>query len=88
MFNEKLLMRDLRFHGNEMSSSRLLTPCSIVVGYQHLRGPCHFHLQGEVSGVWIEIQVEFLWTVMLYSASSGIVGMVRSRGVGWAGCIA
>jgi len=25
-------------------------PCSAVVGYQHFRGLCCFHLQGEVNG--------------------------------------
>jgi len=28
----------------------VVTPCSVVVGYQCLRGPCCLHLQGEVAG--------------------------------------
>jgi len=28
----------------------VVTPYSIVVGYQHFRGPCCLHLQGEVIG--------------------------------------
>jgi hypothetical protein len=29
----------------------VVTPCSIVVRYQHCRGPCCLHLQGEVAGM-------------------------------------
>jgi hypothetical protein len=31
----------------------VLTPCSVVVGYQHSRGPCCLHLQGEAGGIII-----------------------------------
>jgi hypothetical protein len=27
----------------------VVTPCSVVVGYQHFGGPCYLHLQGEVT---------------------------------------
>jgi hypothetical protein len=27
----------------------VVTPCSVVIGYQRFRGPCFLHLQGEVS---------------------------------------
>jgi hypothetical protein len=29
----------------------VLTPCSVVVGYQRLRGSCFFHHQGEVTSI-------------------------------------
>jgi len=28
----------------------VVMPCSIAVGYQHFRGPCCLHLQGEATG--------------------------------------
>jgi hypothetical protein len=34
----------------QVQVSRLMTPCSVVVGYQRLRGPCSHHLQGEDGG--------------------------------------
>jgi hypothetical protein len=36
----------------------VMTPCNVVAGYQRFGGTCYLHLQGEVSGAWIEIQVE------------------------------
>jgi len=33
----------------------VVTPCSVVVGYQSFRGPCCLHLQGEV-------KIEAAWT--------------------------
>jgi len=44
--------KTLDFCGDEHSSHGLLvmTPCSDVAGYQFYRGPCCFHLQGEVNG--------------------------------------
>jgi len=47
------------------SSSGLwfMTPCSNVIGYQRFGGPRCLHLQGEVSGAWIEIQVAVLWVM-------------------------
>jgi hypothetical protein len=27
----------------------VVTPCSVVVGYQRFRGPCCLHLQGELN---------------------------------------
>jgi len=29
----------------------VVTPCSVIVGYQHFRSPCCLHLQGEVAGM-------------------------------------
>jgi len=54
-----------------------VTPCSIVVGYQRFGGPCCLHLQGEVSGSWIEIQVEVFWVV---TPCCVVVGYQRFRG--------
>jgi hypothetical protein len=34
-----------------------VTPCIDVVGYQHFRGPCYLHFQGEVSGV-LEVDID------------------------------
>jgi hypothetical protein len=28
----------------------VVTPCSVVAGYQHFRGPCCHHLQGDDEG--------------------------------------
>jgi hypothetical protein len=28
----------------------VVMPCSVVVGYKYFKGPCWFHLQGEVTG--------------------------------------
>jgi hypothetical protein len=30
----------------------VVTPCSVVVGYQHFRGPCCLKLEGEVKAGW------------------------------------
>jgi len=30
---------------------RVMTPCSVVVGYQHFRGPCCLHLLREVTTI-------------------------------------
>jgi hypothetical protein len=35
----------------QVEVSWVITPCSVVVGYQDFGGPCCFHLQGEVAGV-------------------------------------
>jgi hypothetical protein len=29
----------------------VVMPCSVMVGYQHFRGPCCLHVQGEVAGM-------------------------------------
>jgi hypothetical protein len=34
----------------------VVTPCSVVVGYQCLRGPCCLHLQGEM-----KLKMEVAW---------------------------
>jgi len=31
---------------------RVVTPCSVDVGYQRFGGPCCFHFQGEVEAAW------------------------------------
>jgi hypothetical protein len=35
----------------------VVTPCSDVVGYQRFGGPCCVHLQGEVSGLQVTLQM-------------------------------
>jgi hypothetical protein len=35
----------------QMEFFLVVTPCSVVVGYQRFRGPCCLHLQGEVVSV-------------------------------------
>jgi hypothetical protein len=42
----------------------VVTPYGVVVGYHCFEGPYCLHLQGEVSGAWIEIQVLVIWVVM------------------------
>jgi hypothetical protein len=31
---------------------RAVTPCSDVTGYRRFEGPCHLHLQSDVTGTW------------------------------------
>jgi hypothetical protein len=39
--------------------------------YQRFGGPYCLYLQGEVSGAWIEIRVEFFWVVTPYCVVVG-----------------
>jgi hypothetical protein len=55
----------------------VMTPCSDVVGYHRFGGPCCLHLQGEVSGAWIEIQVVVFWVMTL---CSNVLGYQRFGG--------
>jgi hypothetical protein len=36
---------------NQVEVFWVVTACSVPVGYQHFRGPCCLHLQGEVIGI-------------------------------------
>jgi len=48
----------------------VVTPCSVVVGYQHLTGPCCIHLQDEVLQWW---------------SQGGSVSIVTRLWAGWLG---
>jgi len=48
-----------------------VTPCSDVVEYYHFGRPHCLHLQGEVSGSWIEIEGEVFWVMTPYSDVAG-----------------
>jgi hypothetical protein len=47
----------------------VVSPCSVVVGYQHFRGPCCLHL--------VKIQFEVFWAAMPHSV---VVGYQCFRG--------
>jgi len=53
-----------------------MTSCSDVVRYKSFRGTCCLHLQGEVSGAWIEIQVVVFWVM---TPCGDVVGYQRSE---------
>jgi hypothetical protein len=36
----------------------VVTPCSVVVGYQRFGGSCCLHLQGEVAGVRVRVTLQ------------------------------
>jgi len=55
----------------------IMTLCSVVVGYQRFRELCCLHLQGGVSGAWIEIQVIVFWVM---TPCSDVLGYQHCRG--------